>query len=103
MYTPWEGPSVSFDTSIVNQMKDWLEVHGDKWTFTTREGAHSMYIDCVQKTMHKSSYDEASCISLSTKNIPPKPVPEQPNADEDDILIAVQDLPFHIKEYFSTL
>jgi hypothetical protein len=78
----WNGPSISFDTTIVEQMKEWLEAHGDAWTFTTREGAHSMYIDCVNKTMHKSSYDET------------------PGTDLYDNTLSMAE---NIKKYFSTL
>jgi hypothetical protein len=83
-YAYWEGPSVSFDTTVVNQMKEWLETYGDKWTFTTREGAHSMYIDCVRGTMHRSSYDETPGESLASTD-KYKPMSE------------------HIQEYFSTI
>lgn len=65
-YTPWNGPSVSFDTTIVNQTREWLEVHAEPWRFTTREGAHSMYIDCVSQTMHRSSYDDSPGVPLAT-------------------------------------
>jgi len=78
----WAGPSVSFDTSIVQEMKEWLDANCNKWRFTTREGAHSMYIDCVTGTMHKSSYEETAGESI--------------NSDE-------RQLHSHIKTYFSTL
>ncbi|MCK9567585.1 radical SAM protein [Candidatus Pacearchaeota archaeon] len=79
----WDGPSVSFDTSIVIEMREWLEVNGDRWRFTTREGAHSMYIDCVSETMHKSSYEaEASGAVLNHNQL---------------------EMSVNIKNYFSTL
>jgi hypothetical protein len=64
-YKPWKGPSVSFDTPLVNQMADWLTANADSWHFSTREGAHSMYIDCVTRTMHRSSYDTEQGIPVS--------------------------------------
>jgi hypothetical protein len=53
---PWNGPRVAFDTMMVQQMKEWLEQHSNHWYFSIREGAHSMYIDCVTKKMAQSSY-----------------------------------------------
>jgi hypothetical protein len=81
-YTPWEGPSVSFDTMLVNELKCWLEAHASKWNFTTREGAHSMYIDCVAEIMCKSSYQTEGFVSLVDKQDP---------------------LEKHIQKYFSTI
>jgi Radical SAM superfamily len=67
-YIPWRGPSISFDTTLVNQTKEWLEKNANKWNFTTREGAHSMYIDCVNGTMHRSSYDNEGGESIKYKD-----------------------------------
>jgi hypothetical protein len=56
-YEYWDGPNVSFDTVLVQQMKTWLESHKiPERLFTTKEGAHSMYIDCVFETMGRSSF-----------------------------------------------
>ena len=57
-YIPWNGPHVAFDTVLVQEMKEWLESHANRWSFTTREGAHSMYIDCVEQKMARSSYED---------------------------------------------
>lgn len=57
LYEYWDGPNVSFDTVLVQQMKTWLESHKiSERLFTTKEGAHSMYIDCVFETMGRSSF-----------------------------------------------
>ena len=87
-FTPWEGPNISFDTTLVNQMQEWLDFHADRWCFTTREGAHSMYIDGVEKTLHKSSYDTDDGVSFYSTV----------NADG-----SVDSLALHIKKYFLTL
>jgi hypothetical protein len=52
----WEGPSISFDTVLVEQHLDWLSKHSHEFFFTKREGAHSMYIDAVKLKMAKSSF-----------------------------------------------
>src|SRR5690606_1808443 len=56
-HTPWDGPSVGFDTLLVNETQAWLAEFGSPWMFTTKDGAHSMYIDCVTQKMGRSSYE----------------------------------------------
>jgi len=83
-YTTWDGPSVAFDTVLVQQMQGWLKENADSWRFTIREGAHSMYIDAVEKKMAKSSYEKDAFMPLDMSRS------EKPLSDR-------------IKEYFSTL
>jgi hypothetical protein len=67
---PWNGPMVAFDTMMVQQMKEWLEQHhANSWYFSIREGAHSMYIDCVTKNMAQSSYVETFMPLVERKRI----------------------------------
>jgi hypothetical protein len=61
----WTGPHLSLDTMLVNKHKDWLHKHSDPVMFTSREGAHSMYIDGVKQTMHASSYDESEGVPIA--------------------------------------
>lgn len=60
----WRGPSISFDTVLVNTYFAWLQKHSKEYYFTTTEGAHSMYIDAVKQTIHCSSYDESEGVSI---------------------------------------
>jgi len=46
-----------------------LDDHANQWHFTTREGAHSMYIDCVKETMHRSSYEGDQGVPLITDSV----------------------------------
>ena len=78
----WDGPSVAFDTMIVAQMSEWLNVNSHRWFFTKREGAHSMYIDCCTNRMAQSSYSEAF----------------MPIRTNSDVLLSEQ-----IQTYFSSL
>jgi len=88
IYTPWKGPKIAFDTVLVQQMEKWLEANSNRWAFTTREGAHSMYIDCVSGKMGRSSYEVDNLVSLT------------PNCD---VRYLKNTLAEHIREYFSTL
>lgn len=77
-YTPWNGPHVGFDTVLVNETKGWLEEFGKPWMFTTKEGAHSMYIDCVSKQMSRSSYElDKNLVNIhSPQSIRPETISE---------------------------
>jgi hypothetical protein len=64
----WFGPNLSFDTMLVNEYKEWLEKNSNPWYFTIKEGAHSMYVDCVTKKMAKSSYvPKEEMVSIKSK------------------------------------
>ena len=84
-YKTWHGPSVAFDTVLVKEMESWLVDNSDRWYFTKREGAHSMYIDCVTKKMHISSYNTELFMPLEPTRF------------------GGYDMANHIKDYFTTL
>lgn len=90
---PWNGPRIAFDTVLAQEMKGWLEENANTWSFTTKEGAHSMYIDCVDGKMARSSYevDESAMEDLAPKEKGQrsKYVPDR--------------LEKHIKKYFRSL
>lgn len=52
----WSGPSISFDSALVEKEKEWLSNSSNKEYWTLGEGTHSMYIDCVEKKIGKSSF-----------------------------------------------
>jgi MoaA/NifB/PqqE/SkfB family radical SAM enzyme len=87
-YVPWEGPHIAFDTVLAQEMEEWLEENSNRWCFSVREGAHSMYIDCVSSKMGRSSYEIENLVSL----LPNSDVRYPRNAQAE-----------HIKEYFSIL
>lgn len=53
---PANGRSVGIDTTLAVQLGDRLEELTPKWTFETREGIRSCYIDAVAMTIDASSY-----------------------------------------------
>lgn len=52
----WDGPDLSFDTMLAEQYQKWLKKNSEKIYFSIKEGAHSMYIDCVNNKMGQSSF-----------------------------------------------
>ena len=54
----WKGPDLSVDTVLAQQIKDWLDANSSSVYYTLAEGDHSMYIDCVNKKIGRSSYEE---------------------------------------------
>lgn len=52
----FEGPSLSFDTCLIESMRPWLEKNSKAVYYTVKEGTHSLYVDCVEKKMGKSSF-----------------------------------------------
>lgn len=52
----WGGPSLSFDTVMVQNMRPWLETHTNSIYWTAQDGDHSMYIDAVTKSAGANSY-----------------------------------------------
>jgi hypothetical protein len=93
-YHPWNGPMVAFDTMMVQQMKEWLEQHhANSWYFSIREGAHSMYIDCVTKKMAQSSYVDTFMPLIERKR----------SWDNDDANEPTSIYGKSIREYFASL
>ena len=66
----WNGPSISFDSALVEKEKEWLSNSSNKEYWTLGEGTHSMYIDCVEKKMGKSSFGtEFTALNKELDNI----------------------------------
>lgn len=68
-YEGYFGPVISFDTALVNKMEKWLNGHKvNKKYWTNCEGAHSMYINCVEEKMGESSFCE-NYTKIDNKNM----------------------------------
>jgi len=56
----WSGPKVSFDTVLVGEMAEWLTKHKvDRRHWQEGEGLNSCFVDAVNMTMAKSSFEGA--------------------------------------------
>lgn len=54
----WQGPKVSFDTVLVGEMSEWLTKHKvDRRRWQEGEGLNSCFVDAVNMTMAKSSFE----------------------------------------------
>lgn len=63
---------VAIDTVLAEKYYDELIKRGvHEWMVTRKDGAFSMYIDCVEGTMHRSSYAHDAAVPLPTREFYP--------------------------------
>ena len=59
---------IAIDTVLADKHYDELIARGvSSWLVTRKDGAFSMYVDCVEGTMHRSSYETTEATKLPMK------------------------------------